>query len=134
MEELASEDQQKMDAVSSINRHAIIKRYNEALTCLLQVEEDELYREHAFLLIEAAVRSALDQLNMINLETELLAHAEEHGLSPGQGERPPPPPAPAQPPPKTFTINSKEEASKIFKTQPGWTMTVRVYRSRMWPG
>ena len=102
MEELASADQDKIDAV----------------------EEDEMYREHAFLMIEAAVRSALDQLTMINTEMELIAHAEKQGLTPGQGARPPLPPPPAEPAPKPFTINSKEEAAKIFNTKPGWTMTV----------
>jgi len=92
------------------------------------VDDDELYREHALLLIEAAARASLDHMEMVALEMEMIEYARANGLTPGQGQMPPAPPEPKGPPPANIVINNREEArAALFKTQPGWTMSVEEF-------
>jgi len=93
-----------------------------------EADDDELLREHGMLLVQGAARAAIDSQGLIEMELELLKHADEIDHRPGEG-----PPVPQEevevPPMKTFTINSKEEArSMLFKERSNMpTMSVEEF-------
>jgi len=83
-----------------------------------EIYDDEVLREHGILLTQSCVRSSLDTMALIDMELELLAHADEIDHRPGEGA----PPRSVEDddagrrPMETFTINSKEEArAKVFQ-------------------
>ena len=71
--------------------------------------DDELLREHGVLLTQSAIRSAIDTLGLVDMELDLLRHADEIDHRPGEGAPPVNEEEEGRIPMETFTINSKEE-------------------------
>merc|ERR1711934_656112 len=53
-----------------------------------EFDDDELLREHGILLVQGAARASLDALGLIDMELELLKHADEIDHTPGEGRCP----------------------------------------------